>query len=156
MNARRRRILGALGACAAAAMAASASATRPPAPLIEVWKSPACGCCGDWIRHVETHGFPVRIHDVGNAAARKRLGIPEALGSCHSALVRGYAIEGHVPGREIHRLLRERPAALGLAVPGMPLGSPGMDGPAYGHRTEPYDVLLVLAGGGTRVFQSYR
>ena len=92
----------------------------------------------------------------GNTAARKRLGIPEQLGSCHTALVGGYAIEGHVPAREIVRLLQEKPQGKGLAVPGMPVGSPGMDGAIYKGRKDPYDVLLVGWNGSTSVYQSYR
>ncbi len=124
-------------------------------PRIEVWKDPDCGCCKDWVTHLETSGFEVTVHNGGNAAARKRLGMPDRLGSCHSAQVGGYAIEGHVPARDIHRLLKERPKAVGLAVPGMPVGSPGMDGPEYGGRKDSYDVLLVLEGGGSRTFQRY-
>ncbi len=82
--------------------------------------------------------------------------MPRHLGSCHTARVDGYVIEGHVPAREIHRLLRERPKALGLAVPGMPIGSPGMDGPEYGRRRDAYDVLLVAADGSTLVYQHYQ
>jgi len=122
---------------------------------VEVWKAPTCGCCKDWIRHLESHGFRVKVHDIGNTAARARLGIPLRLGSCHTAQVEGYAIEGHVPAREIRRLLSERPGAVGLAVPGMPIGSPGMDGPAYGTRKDPYDVLLVRKDGSTTLYQSY-
>ena len=77
------------------------------------------------------------------------------MGSCHTALVAGYALEGHVPGREVHRLLKERPRAIGLAVPGMPVGSPGMDGPAYNGRKDRYDVVLLLPGAKSRVYQSY-
>lgn len=137
-------------------LAAAPWPARAGAPTVEVWKSPTCGCCGDWIRHLESEGFAVRVNDTGNTAVRERLGIPLALGSCHTALVGGYVIEGHVPAREIKRLLAERPRALGLAVPGMPLGSPGMDGPAYGGRRTPHDVLLVRAGGATSVYQAYR
>ena len=82
--------------------------------------------------------------------------MPDALGSCHTAEVAGYAIEGHVPAKEIQRLLREKPKALGLAVPGMPVGSPGMDGAIYQGRKDPYDVLLVAKGGATSIYQSYR
>lgn len=124
-------------------------------PQVEVWKDPDCGCCKDWISHLEAGGFRVRMHDSGNSAARTRLGVPEKLGSCHTAQVGGYAIEGHVPAREIHRLLKERPQAIGLAVPGMPVGSPGMDGPAYGGRQDPYAVLLIARDGSTRVYQNY-
>jgi hypothetical protein len=126
------------------------------APLVEVWKSPTCGCCKDWIRHLEAHGFRVRAHDQGNSDARAALGIPLAYGSCHTARVGGYAIEGHVPAREIRRLLKDKPAATGLAVPAMPIGSPGMDGPEYGGRKDPYDVLLVRRDGSTGIYQSYR
>lgn len=129
----------------------------PAGPLIEVWKDPNCGCCKDWITHVQERGFAVKVSDSGNTAMRKRLGIDLKYGSCHTALVGGYAIEGHVPAREIQRLLRERPKALGLAVPGMPVGSPGMDGEVYGNRRDPYDVLLLAAAGGAAsVYQAYR
>lgn len=124
-------------------------------PQVEVWKDPNCGCCKDWVIHMEANGFDVKVHDSGNTAARKRLGVPDKLGSCHTALVGGYAIEGHVPAREVHRLLKERPAAIGLSVPGMPVGSPGMDGPEYGARKDPYDVVLFGRSGSTRVYQSY-
>lgn len=136
--------------------ATPASAVAAAGPLIEVWKNPSCGCCGDWIRHVERDGFRVKVVETGNAAARTRLGIPMELGSCHTALVAGYALEGHVPAREIRRLLKEKPDAAGLAVPGMPIGSPGMDGPDYGGRHDAYDVLLVMRDGRSRVYQSYR
>ncbi len=122
---------------------------------ITVWKDPDCGCCKDWVTHLQENGFEVKVNDSGNAAARTRLGVPAKLGSCHTALVGGYAIEGHVPAREIQRLLKERPKAVGLAVPGMPVGSPGMDAPVYGGRKDPYDVLLINRDGSTRVYQSY-
>jgi hypothetical protein len=127
-------------------------------PLVEVWKSPTCGCCKDWVAHLEANGYAVTIHEVGEsakAAQRAKLGMPEQLGSCHTALVKGYVLEGHVPAREIDRLLRQRPRALGLAVPGMPVGSPGMDGPTYGGRVDPYAVLLVQRDGSSSVFQNY-
>jgi hypothetical protein len=126
-----------------------------PAVLVEVWKSPSCGCCKDWITHLEANGFRVKVNDVGNTAARARLKVPIKLGSCHTARVGPYAIEGHVPAADIRRLIKERPAAVGLAVPGMPVGSPGMDGPAYENRQDPYDVLLIANDGSTRVFSSY-
>jgi hypothetical protein len=128
----------------------------PTPPVVDVWKSPSCGCCKDWVTHMQAQGFQVRVHDSGNTAARARLKIPMALGSCHTASVGRYAIEGHVPARDVQRLLRERPDAIGLAVPGMPIGSPGMDGPEYGGQRDPYDVLLVARDGSTRVFTSYR
>ena len=143
-------------AIAALALAPFAPARANEPPLIEVWKSPTCGCCKDWIAHVEANGFRTRVHDNGNTDARVRLGVDIRYGSCHTALVAGYAIEGHVPAREIKRLLAEKPAAIGLAVPAMPLGSPGMDGPEYGGRKDAYDVLLLTKGKGVSVFQAYR
>ena len=148
---RRRFLASTLGLAAAWHLPAHAA----PVPM-DVWKSPSCGCCKDWVAHLEANGFSVRVHEVGNTDARARLRIPMALGSCHTASVGGYAVEGHVPAREIQRLLKERPQAIGLAVPGMPVGSPGMDGAAYGGRRDPYDVLLVLADRRTQVYQSYR
>jgi hypothetical protein len=124
-------------------------------PLVEVWKSPSCGCCKDWVAHMEANGFAVKVHDTGNTAMRGRLGIPMALGSCHTARVAGYALEGHVPAADVKRLLAQRPQAVGLAVPGMPVGSPGMDGPEYGTRRDRYEVLLVGKDGGHSVFATY-
>jgi hypothetical protein len=123
--------------------------------LVEVWKDPNCGCCQDWVRHLQDNGFAVKVTHGGNDAMRAKLGMPQKLASCHTALVGGYALEGHVPAREIRRLLQERPQAVGLTVPGMVVGSPGMDGPDYGGRRDPYDVLLVAKTGETRVYASY-
>lgn len=125
------------------------------ATTVQVWKDPNCGCCQLWVEHLQASGFKVEVRDVGNTAARKRLGMPEALGSCHTATVGGYVIEGHVPAADIHRLLKARPLALGLAVPGMPIGSPGMDGPEYKGRQDDYDVLLVQKDGSSKSFQHY-
>ena len=141
---------------AAALLVPAWAAAQAPTIHAEVWKSPSCGCCKDWIAHMEANGFRVRVHETGNTAMRERLKIPLKLGSCHTALIGRYAIEGHVPAREVHRLLKEKPEAAGLAVPGMPVGSPGMDGPDYGARRDPYDVLLVALDGSTRVYASYR
>ena len=146
----RRRLLGTL----TAALALPAFGRSKP-PLVEVWKDVTCGCCNDWITHMKANGFEVRAYDVGNVAARQRLGVPAQLGSCHTALVDGYAIEGHVPASEVQRLLRERPQAVGLVVPGMPIGSPGMDTPAYGGRRDAYSVLLLGKDGATHVYASY-
>ena len=126
-------------------------------PTVEVWKSASCGCCTEWVRHLEANGFTVLTHDVDEPAVyRNKLGIPDQFGSCHTAAIGGYALEGHVPAREIRRLLLERPSAVGLAVPAMPIGSPGMDGPEYKGRTDPYDVLLIARGSPPQVYQSYR
>jgi hypothetical protein len=146
---RRQLLLAALSLPALPAWAASR-------PVVEVWKDPNCGCCKDWIAILRQSGFEVRQQDTGNNAMRAQVGIPRSLGSCHTAMVDGYALEGHVPVREIRRLLRERPQAIGLTVPGMPVGSPGMDGPAYQGRKDPFDVLLVARNGSAQVYQSYR
>lgn len=135
-----------------AAPADKLSATKP----IEVWTGPSCGCCKEWVKHLQENGFDVVSHEGGNSEARKRLGMPAKLGSCHTAEIGGYAIEGHVPAREIHRLVEESPEAIGLSVPAMPRGSPGMDGPAYNNVRDPYDVLLVARDGSASVFHSYR
>lgn len=130
-------------------------AAQPQMPPVEVWKDPSCGCCKDWVAVLEHAGFSVRVFETGNNAMRAKLGIPVKLGSCHTARVGGYAIEGHVPVREIQRLLREKPQAIGLTVPGMVVGSPGMDGPLYKGRKDPYDVLLVQPNGEAAVYQHY-
>lgn len=148
-----RRLVCASGVIAACAPVLTAAAA--PAPLVEVWKDPSCGCCKDWVSHIEGAGFKAKVNDTGNNAIRARFGIDQKHGSCHTALVGGYAIEGHVPAREIKRLLDERPAAVGLAVPRMPVGSPGMDGAVYGDRKDPFDVLLLAKDGSTKVYQHY-
>jgi hypothetical protein len=141
---------------AAALGLASSGLVFAQSPLnVTVWKDPNCGCCKDWVAHLEKNGFRVTVKDTGNNAARARLGMPQKFGSCHTAQIQGYVIEGHVPASDILRLLKNRPAALGLAVPGMPVGSPGMDGPAYGTRHDRYDVLLVLKDGSEKIFASY-
>jgi hypothetical protein len=126
------------------------------APLIEVWTGPSCSCCHDWIKHLLANGFMVKEHDGGNGEARARLGMPIRYGSCHTAEIAGYAIEGHVPASEIRRLLEEAPDAVGLSVPAMPRGAPGMDGPAYANVLDPYDVLLIRRDGSAQVYRAYR
>ena len=101
-------------------------------PMVEIWKDPNCGCCRDWVQHLNKSGFGTRVHDDGNTAFRARLRVPARLGSCHTALVAGYALEGHVPAREVMRLLKEKPDAVGLAVPGMPVGAARRRGPGSG------------------------
>lgn len=151
--ARRSWLLAAAGALLLPA--GRADAQRRDA-LVQVWKAATCGCCHVWMDHMKAQGFRVEAFDVGNTAIRARLGIADKLGSCHTALVDGYALEGHVPAREVRRLLRERPQAIGLVVPGMPIGSPGMDTGGYEGRMEPYDVLLLARDGSTSVYASYR
>ena len=131
------------------------AATQQQTNLVEVWKDPNCGCCKDWVYILEKSGFSVRVFESGNEAIRAQLGMPAKLGSCHTARIGGYVIEGHVPVREIRRLLREQPKAIGLTVPGMVVGSPGMDGPAYKGRKDPYSVLLVHVNGESSIFQKY-
>jgi hypothetical protein len=129
---------------------------RQGKPLVAVWKSPTCGCCKDWMAHLEANGFAVKANDSGNTVMRQRLGIPMALGSCHTALVGRYAVEGYVPTADIRRLLREMPqGVVGLAVPGMPVGSPGMDGPVYRGRRDRYQALLVRKDGSTSMFATH-
>jgi hypothetical protein len=154
----RRRALLALSALALAPLAHPAGAQSLPVvlPVVEVFKHPSCGCCGDWVKHLEANGFKVKVNTVDDMPAqRARLGMPARFGSCHTARVGGYLVEGHVPAAEVKRLLRDKPKAVGIAVPGMPIGSPGMDGPVYKGLQQPYDVLLVQADGGARVFASY-
>lgn len=155
----RRALMQAGFATALGALPLLASGNSPRAqPAIEVWKTPTCGCCKDWVAHLQAEGFEVKTHDVSDAVKRdyrQRLGLPDKFASCHTALAGGYVIEGHVPARDIRRLLKDKPSALGLSVPGMPVGSPGMDGPAYGGRKDPFEVLLVQRNASSRVYQSY-
>ena len=123
------------------------------APTILVYKNPSCGCCVNWVKHLEAAGFTVTVKEVDDTSVmRKRLGLPEEFGGCHSATVAGYVLEGHVPAADVTRLLATRPTALGLAVPGMPVGSPGME---VGDRVDPYDVLLIDRAGRATVFARY-
>ena len=138
------------------ALAPSTMVAYAAPAILQVWKDPNCGCCKDWIAHLEKNGFATTVIDQGNNAARARLGMPQKFGSCHTALIQGYVIEGHVPAADIQRLLKEKPKALGLAVPGMPIGSPGMDGPEYKGKKDPYDVLIIDSKGRPSVYQSYR
>lgn len=134
------------------ALGAVANLPASAAEAVDVYKSPYCGCCEKWVEHLRQAGFAVRTHDVNDVpAARQRLGMPERLGSCHTAKVAGYVVEGHVPAADIQRLLKEKPQAVGLAVPSMPPGSPGMESP----KPVPYNTLLVQAGGATTVFAKH-
>lgn len=123
-------------------------------PLVEAYKSPTCGCCTKWIDHMKSAGFEVRVHDDPQqlTAYRERLGVPAQLASCHIARIEGYYIEGHVPAADVQRLISTRPKGVGLAVAGMPMGSPGME---RNGQLEAYDVLLVDADGSTTVFARY-
>lgn len=117
-----------------------------PLPTVQVYKSPTCGCCEKWVEHMRANGFHVVTHDTSNVAEHKaRLGVPLALGSCHTAELGGYLIEGHVPAADVKRLLAEKPHARGLVSPGMPSSAPGMDGPGKA----PYEILMVRNDGTT-------
>jgi hypothetical protein len=119
---------------------------------VSVYKTATCGCCGQWIAHMKSNGFEVEFENVPDTSPyRKKYGVPDAMQSCHTAIVDGYAIEGHVPAADIQRLLKERPKAAGLAVPGMVAGSPGMEGPA----PQPYSVVLFTADGKSSVYSKY-
>jgi hypothetical protein len=123
-------------------------------PVIEVYKDPTCGCCSKWVEHLQGEGFTVRSFNAPNLAALKvSHGVPSRVQSCHTALVDGYVIEGHVPAADVRRLLTERPSIAGLAVPGMPIGSPGME--AADGRTQPYDVIAFDKDDRTRVYAEH-
>ncbi|MDQ7041324.1 MAG: DUF411 domain-containing protein [Rhodothermus sp.] len=122
-------------------------------PTLTVFKSPTCGCCTKWVDHMKAAGFTVRVEDLQNLSTIKaRFRVPGSLHSCHTAIVEGYVIEGHVPAADVWRLLQEKPDVTGLAVPGMPIGSPGME---QGFRVDPYEVLAFTTDGRTRVFARY-
>ena len=134
---------------AAAVTAVVVTRNQPTGPVITVYKSPTCGCCTAWVTHVKRAGFRVVVHDTADVQPVKdRWGVPGDLISCHTAKVENYVIEGHVPADLIQRLLQEKPAVLGIATPGMPSGSPGMEGGP----PEPYDVLTFDKEGRTTLF----
>lgn len=140
----------ALGAAALSALPAFAATALPQ---VEVFKSPYCGCCGAWVDHMKAAGFPVKVTLVDDTTAtRKRYGLLDRFGSCHTAIVNGYVVEGHVPAAEVKRLLSTKPNAIGLAVPSMPPGSPGME---MGSRKDPYNVFLIDKSGHETVFAFY-
>ncbi len=134
---------------------AAAMAQRPASVTVDVYKTPTCGCCSKWVDHMREQKFTVRTTDTDQVEAIKtKHGVPTAVRSCHTALVGGYVIEGHVPAADIQRLLKERPAIVGIAVGGMPVGSPGMEVP--GRPADPYDVVSFDKNGRTAVFSSHR
>lgn len=137
-------------------LAGGFSAVRAePLPEVVVHKDPNCGCCGKWVEHLQAEGFQVKVvQSQDMTEVKRRLGMPDKLGSCHTAQVGGYLIEGHVPASSIKRLLREKPALMGLAVPGMPAGAPGMEVPDG--KKDPYDVVAFDKAGTTKTYQSFR
>lgn len=148
---KRRHFLTAVAAAAATASIPVLAATSWP--QVEVYKNPDCGCCGAWVDHLKAAGFQVKVHETPDTSAvRKRHGIPDVFGSCHTGVVAGYALEGHVPAEDVKRLLARKPAAAGLSVPGMPVGSPGME---MGSRKDAFQVLLIDKAGRSSVFATY-
>jgi hypothetical protein len=134
------------------AMLLGSPAVAAPESAIEVWKSATCECCVNWVKHLEANGFAVKVNAADPTMLdriKRQAGIGEKLASCHTAKIDGYVVEGHVPAADIKRLIAERPDALGLTVPGMPVGSPGME---QGDETEPYDTLLIKKDGNAEVY----
>ena len=139
----------ALGAALAALAMVVLLPAMAAAAEVTVYKSPYCGCCGAWVTHMKDHGHDMKTVEMEDLTAIKKMtGVPEPLQSCHTAVIDGYVIEGHVPASDVARLLQEKPKARGLAVPGMPVGSPGMEGP----NPQPYEVLLFQADGSAAVY----
>lgn len=137
----------------AAAVSASVHEHRAPV-AVTVYKNAQCGCCKTWVEHLRRNGFDVTAKDVDDLAAiKKKLGVPPSLGSCHTAVVGAYVVEGHVPAADIRKLLAEKPKVAGIGVPGMPIGSPGMEVP--GATADSYDVMAFAKDGKQRVFASH-
>jgi hypothetical protein len=138
------------------AIAQRSGSTAPPvnSQVVQVYKSPTCGCCANWVKHLEQAGFKTQVHEMADVSSVKtEYKVPARAQSCHTAVVGGYVLEGHVPAADVRRLLRERPAVLGLAVPGMPIGSPGMEVP--NRPADKYDVVSFDKQGQMKVFASH-
>lgn len=143
-----------LALVAALVSLSGATAAQRPQPVVEVYKSPSCGCCAGWVAHLEEHGFATRVTNLEDLSEIKtKHDVPARVQSCHTATVAGYVIEGHVPAADIQRLLKERPSVAGLAVPGMPIGSPGMEVPNM--KPQAYRVFTFDAQGQLQVFASH-
>lgn len=156
-------VLGLAAAASGCSVATSTDSASSPAaaapaaalPLLVVHKSPTCGCCSLWVDHMKQAGFRAEIQLSDNVEpVKRRVGVPAGYGSCHTAEVGGYFVEGHVPAEDVQRLLKERPDALGLTVPGMPMGSPGMEVPSG--EVRPYTVFLVHRDGTVSPFAEHR
>ena len=157
INRRRRLAFAVLAVAASSGCSGPASPAAQTAvalqPVVTVYKTATCSCCDRWARHMADHGFVIQTRVVGDMReVRSALGVPERLRSCHTAAVDGYIVEGHVPAGDVKRLLSERPAARGIAAPGMATGSPGME---YGDRKDPYDVVLFTGTGDLQVFAKH-
>jgi hypothetical protein len=134
--------------------AVAVMAQRPALPVVEVYKDPGCGCCSAWADHLKAAGFTVNVTEKADLADFKtKHGVPTQARSCHTALVGGYVLEGHVPAADVQRLLKDKPAVVGIAVPGMPIGSPGME--VKGMKAAAYDVVTFDKQGATKVYASY-
>ncbi len=143
-------VLAALGLGAYLQFGSAASANLP---TVTVYKSPTCNCCSKWVTHLEENGFEVNVDSRMNMQpVKQQLGVPGGLASCHTATVGGYVVEGHVPAQDVKRLLSKTPEVRGIGVPGMPIGSPGME---RGNQVEPYSVMSFTAAGDTSVFATY-
>ncbi|NOT40087.1 MAG: DUF411 domain-containing protein [Alphaproteobacteria bacterium] len=139
---------------AAAFAALAPGCTAATGLAIKVYKDPSCGCCTAWVDHLNANGFSATVDESADMAAIKaKLGVPDDLTSCHTGLINGYAIEGHVPADDIKRLLKEKPKAAGIAVPGMPVNSPGME--VEGQPDERYTVWLFTKGGARSAFAAH-
>lgn len=147
------KLLPVLMVIAAGLLPACSPKDDPTKPTMEVWKSPTCQCCSKWAQHMRDSGFNVHIHnETALNPLKTKLGVPETLASCHTAQVSGYVIEGHVPAGEIHRFLTEKPIVRGIAVAGMPIGSPGME---MGNQKEPYDVMTFQESGEIAIYAKH-
>lgn len=131
-----------------------ATLAQRPAPVVQVYKSPTCGCCALWVKHMEAAGFTTKVTEIEDVTPIKtKNGVPARVQSCHTAIVDGYVLEGHVPAADVRRLLKERPAVAGLAVPGMPIGSPGMEVPNV--KAQAFNVVSFDKAGQVQVFASH-
>lgn len=131
-----------------------ATLAQRPAPVVQVYKSPTCGCCASWVTHLQKAGFTTKVTEIEDIdSVKTKNGVPARAQSCHTATVDGYVLEGHVPAADVQRLLKERPAVLGLAVPGMPIGSPGMEVP--GVKAQTYNVISFDKQGELKVFAAH-
>ena len=147
-------IVGAIAVAGAAFASAQQKPVSSRTPIV-VYKTPTCGCCGMWVEHMRQNGFQPEVHDVSAAQVRavsKAAGLSEEGTSCHTAKVGNYIVEGHVPAADVQRMLKEKPAIAGIAAPGMPVGSPGME---MGGRTERYDVVSFTKDGKTKVYATH-
>ncbi|HET9514645.1 MAG TPA: DUF411 domain-containing protein [Gemmatimonadales bacterium] len=143
-------VVGVVALAVAGTALAGQRAAQAKGPEMTVYKSPTCGCCGKWIDHIKAAGFTVKVVDLDDLTEIKQASaVPMKLRTCHTALVDNYVIEGHVPADVVKKLLAEKPAAIGIAVPGMPIGSPGME---VGNQKDAYEVILFEKGGKTSVY----